>query len=232
MSRSVVYNPWSRILGVGLVGAVVGAVACEDRGEIIARYREPTAAGAGGETSDAGGAAGAAGEGPRRPVFEAPTAVDELNDPDAKDQDPSLTADLLEILFFSDRGGDEDLWTSTRATRDAPWQPPTAVVELNSDSPEQSPAISRDGLRLWFYSRREPPGIWYSERASRSEPWSEPVAIPIDVQEPEGVVIAPALDELELRMAVSVGTGTSRDIYETVRASWEAPWGEPCRSLD
>ena len=207
---------------------LVGATACGDRSEVIARQRQPSG-GAAGSGGDAAGRGGDGGEpdGVRRPVFETPTAVAELNDPDAKDQDPTLTEDLLEIFFFSDRDGDEDIWTARRTSLDDPWDPPTPVVELNSDVVEESPAISRDGLRIWYYSRRDPPGIWYAWRDTRDAAWSDPVSIPVQVQEPEGVVIAPSLDDVELRMAFSVGTGVSRDIFEMVRTSWEAPWGYP-----
>ena len=218
------FTSWLAILVSGSL--VPGLTSCSERAEVIARQREPAAGGQGGGTAVAGGNGGA-DNAVRRPVFGAPTPVDELNDPEAKDQDPTLTEDLREILFFSDRGGNDDIWTSRRDTVADPWEPPTSVDELNSDSFEQSPAISRDGLRLWYYSRRDPPGIWYSERDTREATWSDPIPIPVQIDEPEGVVIAPALDDVELRMAVSVGTSASRDIYEMVRQSWEAPWGDP-----
>ncbi len=206
---------------------IFGAAGCGERAEVVARQRLPEGGGAGGTTAVQGGGTAGDNDLVRRPVFGAPWPVVELNDPDAKDQDPTLTEDQLEILFFSDRGGIEDIWTSRRASVDAAWEPPWPVTELNSDSFEQSPAISRDGLRLFFYSRREPAGIWYAERESRDAEWSAPVAVPVEVEDPPGVVIAPALDDVELRMAISVGTAESRDIYETVRPSWQAPWGDP-----
>jgi hypothetical protein len=218
------FTPWPAFLAGGLL--VLGMASCSERAEVIARQRQPAGGGHGGDTTVAGGRGGVDDE-VRRPVFAAPTPIEELNDPDAKDQDPTLTEDLCEILFFSDRGGNDDIWTSRRDRVDDPWEPPTPVAELNSDSFEQSPAISRDGLRLWYYSRRDPPGIWFSARETREATWSEPIPIPIEVDEPEGVVIAPALDDVELRMAVSVGTSSSRDIYEMVRQSWAAPWGDP-----
>ena len=221
---------------VAVVGLVVGT-ACVERAEIIARER-PTAGGSGGAESrgGAGGAvssaAGTGGEDGvidevQRPRFLAPSAVAELNDPVAKDQDPTLTEDLCEILFFSDRGGNDDIWTARRDNPDDPWAPPTAVEELNSSDREQSPAISRDGLRLWYHSSRDPAGIWQTSRATREDAWDEPVPLPIEDIEPAGVVVAPTVDLLELRMAVSLGTGDSRDVYELVRPSWAGPWSDP-----
>jgi len=210
-----------------LVG-LLAMSACSERSEIIARQRSEPTSGAGGVPDEAqpGGAAGS-GAGTERPRFGTPVVVSELSDPDAKDQDPSLTEDLLEIFFFTDRDGDEDIWTSRRSSRTASWEAPVPVEELNSGDAEQSPAISRDGLRILYYSRREPPGIFATQRPTRESPWDPPEPIPIQVDEPEGVVIAPSLDALELRMAVSVGTGESRDIYELVRPSLTGTWSEP-----
>ena len=52
--------------------------------------------------TDAGepGGAGGAPALVQRPRFETPAKLAVLNDPVAKDQDPSLPADLLEIFFF------------------------------------------------------------------------------------------------------------------------------------
>lgn len=213
---------WFVVVGISAM------LACVDRGEVVA-WEHPAAA-AGGPAAGAAGSAGTAGSqsgAVQRPVFEEPQPVKELNAPDAKDQDPTLTADLLTILFFSDRGGDEDIWASQRPSIDDPWEAPREVAELNSDAVEHSPAISPDGLRLWYYSQRDPAGLWYSERETRNARWSDPRSVPIEVTDPPGVVIAPALDDLELRLAVSVGTSESRDIHELVRVSWDTPWSAP-----
>lgn len=208
---------WMLAGGVALFG-------CENAVAVIAEQRE-----AGGEPSS-GGSAGAGGRGDAgvsRPRFGAPVAVEELNDPEAKDQDPTLTADLLEIFFFSDRGGNEDLWTSRRADRQSAWEPPERVAEVSSDDIDLNPMISPDGLRLWFYSRRSPSGIWYSERPSREEPFAAPVSVPIEPPEGGGLVIAPSLTADELRMAISIGEASTHDIYEVVRPHRTASWGPP-----
>src|SRR5690606_6942989 len=101
----------------------------------------------------------------------------ELSDPNAKDQDPTLTGDLLEIFFFSDRAGEPDIWTSTRIDENSPWQTPTQVLELSSPDLDINPAISRDGLRLWFSSQRDPDGIYFTQRNSRSDVWELPVRV-------------------------------------------------------
>jgi hypothetical protein len=102
------------------------------------------------------------------------------------------------------------------------------VDELNSPENEQNPTISRDGLRIWFYSRREPLGIYFAERQARDEPFTAPQPLPIDAgSDPDAFPIGPSVDVSELRMAVSIGNGATRDLYEIVRASPTGTWGDP-----
>ncbi len=215
--RSGIDPPYHGVLApVIVVWMVVAAAGCGDQGRVIARERPSDLA--------IGGAGGASVTSVERPVFRAPELVIELSDPEAKDQDPTLTADLLEIFFFSDRSGNEDIWTARRSSVDDPWDPPTLVAELSSDEFDENPAVSRDGRRIWFYSRRDPLGIWYSERATRDDRWSTPVSVPIEGS--EGAVIAPSIDADELRLAVSMGESNARDIYESLRPALNDPWGE------
>ena len=46
--------------------------------------------------------------------FEAPVAVDELNESVFDDQDPWLSPDGRTIMFASNRTGDSELYTATR----------------------------------------------------------------------------------------------------------------------
>lgn len=215
-----------RLLPLALLPLISGgwcALSC-DQTVVIADQL----AGLGGAEAGAGGSsegqAGAPGQEPsRRPVFAEPQLITTLSDPDAKDQDPTLTGDLLEIYFFSDRAGEPDLWSSKRASPDAPWQAPLQVIELSSPELDINPAISRDGLRLWFHSQREPAGIWFTERNSRAEPWGPPVHA-----DAFGGEIAPGPSADELRMAVSVSTDDNgREIYESTRASLSDAWSVP-----
>jgi Tol biopolymer transport system component len=228
------------------VALALASFGCDTHSETVARQR----LGTGGSESGAGGLAGdgdgdgtagsrpgdgdgesappvggASGVGPLR--FKEPQAVAELNDPNAKDQDPTVTADQLEIFYFSDRAGDADIWTATRESAAASWGPPEPVVELNSAESEQNPAISRDGLRLWYYSSRDPVGVYFAERPTRADPFSAPLPITISAAAAsDGFAIAPSVDVTELRMAVSIGASDSRDLYEIVRASPTGSWGE------
>jgi len=106
--------------------------------------------------------------------------VDKINS-NGDDEDPTLTADLLQIYFTSRRpggSGNGDIWFATRASRTLPFDidtlNPAVGEEVNSEYQELSPAISRDGLTLWLASDR--PGglggldIWQTERSSRNAP--------------------------------------------------------------
>jgi hypothetical protein len=96
----------------------------------------------------------------------------------AEEQAPTLTSDLLEIYFTSDRdlAGLGDVWTATRASRADPFSEASPVAGVNTELREASPTIAADGLTLWVGSAR--PGsqggtdIWQFSRQSRASSWS------------------------------------------------------------
>lgn len=73
-------------------------------------------------------------------------------DSSGAEEDPSVTADRLVVVWSSDRPGtgDHDLWTATRPSPRAPFDPPEELVGLNSAVFEGSPELSPDGLTLFF----------------------------------------------------------------------------------
>lgn len=112
--------------------------------------------------------------------FGTPARVDELSAPGSSNDDPSLTADMLEIYFDTNRSGSHDVWRATRDSVDEPWGEPEELAELNSRANESTPEVSADGLSLWFGSDRMTASvmdIWVAERSSREEPWSAPVLV-------------------------------------------------------
>ncbi|WP_437898585.1 hypothetical protein [Sorangium sp. So ce124] len=200
----------------------LGGAGCEDQRFVIGVL----APGQGG----GGGAAGA----PERPRFDAPSAVTELNS-DSREEDPTLTGDLLEIYFMSDRGGSRDIWASRRAAPGSPWEAPRAVEALNgADSVEDTPCVSEDGLRIWFFSERAPKGIWRAERASRDDPWGAPAHVDSLVAG-DGEVMSPHVDPSELRVVVGVEPPAAETyIAIASRERPEDPWGAlaPLAGLD
>jgi WD40-like Beta Propeller Repeat len=225
-----------RLAPLALVLLISGAwftFACEQTvliADEVAGSGAEAMTGSGGVIDGSGGQASVGGEGGApeeptadRPVFSEPQIITELSDPNSKDQDPTLTGDLLEIFFFSERAGEPDLWTSTRTSLDAPWQAPTQVLELSSPELDINPAVSLDGLRLWFHSQRDPDGIWLTERTSRAEVWNAPKRV-----DALGGELAPGPSADELRLGISVSRSeTGREVYETTRFSITDPWSVP-----
>jgi len=106
---------------------------------------------------------------------------------------PSLSSDGL-TLYFSDIGtgtrpgglGAKDLWTTTRASRSAPWGTPVNLgAPINSSAGEMDPTISGDGLLLVFCSSRSGGygwgDLWMSTRATLQEAWGPPVNLGLSV---------------------------------------------------
>jgi len=78
---------------------------------------------------------------------------------------PCISADGLEFYFISGRpggSGSQDIWVTTRKTKDSPWGPPVNLgPKVNSTAPENGPSISADGLELYFSE-----AIWSSLQLS------------------------------------------------------------------
>jgi Tol biopolymer transport system component len=114
--------------------------------------------------------------------FAAAVNVSEINS-DGLEHLPSMTADGLVVFFGSDRAtpGSEDIFTAVREGTDMPFGEPTLVEELNSDDYDSSPAITPDGLTLYFTSTREAvdvtTDIFVATRASRGDPFGEPAVV-------------------------------------------------------
>jgi hypothetical protein len=164
--------------------------------------------------------------------FGAPTLIAELSDPSA-DDDPTLTRDLLLILFNSNRGGNLDIWMSKRASTSDPWETPSPVDELNTPSVETTPELAPDGLTVWFASDR--PGgmgntdIYRATRASTSDRWSDITLVPtlssVDADSASTPIPSATITTLGRPIAGVNG------LLEARRASPSVPW-EPAIALD
>ncbi len=162
--------------------------------------------------------------------FGAPHPLSELGVPV---QNPTLTGDLLEIYFTSNRTGSigkNDTWVAKRTHVDEPFGTPELAPTVNSSSEESSPAISPDGLTLWFGSNRAGGmggmDIWVSTRPDRSSPWSEPKSA-TELNTP-GYELPRPVGNHELQMPISsFETGNNYQLRLTTRASVEGTWGSP-----
>jgi hypothetical protein len=203
--------------------ALAAGSGCDRRGELLGTLG-PNDGGTGGGP-DAGGTSA--------PRFTTPVLISTLSHPLAQDSDPTFTGDLLELFFTSDRNGTMDIWVSHRATAADPWGTPTAVSELNTFYSEYGPAISLDGLRIWFTTDRDdsPGRIWRALRLSRQSPWGPPYAVAELANAPGGPAkdFAPAVDAVETTFMFGSNRLGSRgyDVYYATRPGGGMPWGTP-----
>ena len=99
------------------------------------------------------------------------------------DSEASISADGLSLYFDSGRPGglgEEDIYMTTRPTKDDPWcEPINLGTPVNSSAWDSEPFITADGLSLYFDSSR--PGgygesdMYVSKRPTKDDPWGEPV---------------------------------------------------------
>jgi WD40-like Beta Propeller Repeat len=164
------------------------------------------------------------------PSFGAAIAVAGLES-DAKDDNPTLTANLLEIYFSSTRGGNADVWRASRTEQAAAFGEPEPVAVLNTDDFDSSPAIDADGLTLWVGSRRESGlgglDVWVSRRTELSVAFADPSlvaelsSIEDDIPRPLGAQ----------GLAMPLGSRRGGDgvylTYLAERPSLSAPFAEP-----
>jgi len=117
-----------------------------------------------------------------------------INSPSSEQGGLALLEDeataALSIYFSSNRPtslGGFDIYTSTLLP-DGTFTAPVPVPNIASEFNEQDPAISRDGLELFFASDR--PGtfggldLWVATRATTSDPWSTAVNLGPSINTP------------------------------------------------
>jgi cysteine-rich repeat protein len=208
-------------------GAIVGTEACDDGALVDGDGCSSTCAVELGFACD-GAPSSCAALGP----FGA-SALLAMSDPIAFDDDPSLTDDLLEIYFSSDRSGGpggEDVWFATRAATSDPWGAAAPVPGVNSASNENTPMISADGLTLWFASQRGGGAhdLYVATRASRTLPWEPPVVIGELGSSQSDFSPSPDPDALVMYLATNRTGGSGLlDIWRSSRMSVAEPWGAP-----
>jgi ketosteroid isomerase-like protein len=153
---------------------------------------------------------------------------------------PRVSADGLELYFNSNRPGGfggADIWVATRPTVNAEWGEAVNLGPIvNSSANEIAPAISADGLELYFsdYTVNRPGGmgksdIWVSKRRSRTSEWGEPVNLGVPVNTlAEEITPEISADGLELYFETDRPGGLgSDDLWVAKRATRSGDWGRP-----
>jgi len=168
---------------------------------------------------------------PRPYHFETPKLVPELAST-ARTDNPTLTADLMEIYFTSDRmtGNGGDVWFARRYDTRLPFSNPLPVDEVNTATFETSSAISADGLTLWFGSDR--PGsvgmdIWVSGRPTRNAAWLAPSNVVALNTIAEDIPRPPGQHGLVMPLASTFESPLNYQTYLSARPGAGAPFGAP-----
>ncbi len=172
---------------------------------------------------------GEGGAPPWTPIIELSASnvqmVVEVSDAE-KDDNPTLTADELEMCLSSKREGGQggsDIWCSRRTSTDEPFGIPEPLLLANASGFESSPALALDGLTLWFGSRRDQQDldIYSTARSSRDSTWNEPsVVVELssesdDIPRPLGM----------MGTTMPLGSRRSDEVYRTYLATRSTPQG-------
>jgi hypothetical protein len=170
--------------------------------------------------------------------FSTPAPLTKLNAPDS-DDDPTLTADMLEIFFDSKRPGGKgggDIWTSTRGSLTGAWSTPINVGVLNTADGETTPEVSPDGLTIHFSSSRTgglgSGDIYVATRASRTAPWSAPKHVK-ELCSADGDYAPTVSHDLKYMIMSSTRPGIGDfDLYTVTRAKVTDTWSAPALRND
>jgi len=167
-----------------------------------------------------------------------------VNSPD-RDSGASISADGLTLFFRSQRPGGygpEDIYVTTRPTKDAPWGQAVAMEPpVNSSSWDGWPCISADDLELYFSSGRSGGfgpyyDLWVTKRATTDDAWGEPENLGAVINTPH-VEMDPHLspdgrllffnDGGTLPNVTRPGGYGGDDIWMTRRQTLSDPWQTP-----
>ncbi len=149
---------------------------------------------------------------------------------------PSLSADELTLYFgdgnadgWTPRGGSDNLqiWVSTRATRQSPWEPPTVLEpSVSSSDDECCPSPSQDGLSMYFTRYGAQPGYFVAQRNSVTEPWRAATRLPSTINEGTWHMSSfiSAADRHLFFDSNRSGSYGLNDLWLATRASATDPW--------
>jgi Tol biopolymer transport system component len=148
---------------------------------------------------------------------------------------PSISAGGLTLYFCSSRPGGyggEDIWVTTRASRDDNWSAPVNLSPaINSSSRDRAPVISADGLELFFASTRYGNyDLWVARRGTKDSDWSAPVNLGPGINSLH-IESGPALSADGLWLFFHSnwpgGSGSNSDIYVMRRETKKDDWYQP-----
>ena len=142
----------------------------------------------------------------------------------ASERDPALSADGHTLYFVSDRvggTGEHDIWYASRSDLSAPFDDPQLLPGVNTVDGDDNPAVSPDGLTLYFASNRVggagSADIWYATRPDEDSDFGSPQ--PLTAANSTSVDSDPTLsaDGRTLYFATTRGAHTSGRLWTVVR---------------
>ena len=159
------------------------------------------------------------------------------------DGGPCLSADGLELYFYSDRPGGTvsnkkwmfnafDLWVVKRQTTEDSWGIPVNLGSvINTMLPDSCPSLSEDNLSMYLESMKKDGygqmDLLVTTRVSVSDPWAAPRNLGAAVNSPSNDMGASiSADGLELYFQSNrTGGFGQEDIYVSTRATVSDQWG-------
>jgi len=171
-------------------------------------------------------------------TFGKPTNLGSIVNSASSDWGCCTSSDGLSLLFSSNREGGSggwDIWMSTRLTTAGEWESPENLGPVvNSSSLDGYPAISTDGLELYFMSDRQGGvggvDLYVAKRGTKSDAWGEPVNLG-SVVNSSGNDSWPSLSADDLELYFTAGRETDGEweysLYVIKRETVDAPWGQP-----
>jgi Tol biopolymer transport system component len=151
------------------------------------------------------------------------------------DGSPTVSSDETELFFTSARQGQQDLFASTRPSKDGSWSHPQNLGPAVNDpmSDDFSLRLSADGTALYFASTRRggfgAADMYVATRASRQRPWGPATNLGPRVNtEAFEAFPTPTADGTMLYFNRSTAFDSQdSDIWVTSRTGPEDPWDVP-----
>ena len=176
----------SRVAGVAALMAVLstGCDVVSGLTEFSLGQGGGTSSGGGGTGGDvatgAGGVGGVGGVGGEGGLARAMGDFEDIQPVFATgedEDDPTFTADRLEVYFNAGEGAGIDIFRSTRSTPTEPWGSPVLASMLNTPGADTNPALSPDGLTIYLARQDDGFDIHMSTRSNRTTTWSIPAPV-------------------------------------------------------
>lgn len=162
----------------------------------------------------------------RAQPFGPATAVPNINS-DVNDNDPSLSADGLTIVFHSGRSGNNDVWFATRESTAGEFGSAMSAPGIATDAYEGQGFFHAPALELWFVSDRD--GGYDFFRATLGDGVFGPATPVAELNSPEADLLPSLSGDGRTLFFSSTREGTKggQDLFLATRPAPGAAFGAP-----